>query len=263
MAIEQCFADRHGQCSVDERRHKTDHRPGEKSIYDGQGYVYDFDGNLIQDEGRSFTFNGDDKQTEVRDAYNNVIGQYYYDGSGARVKKVVPSTGETTIFVYDAGAALAAEYSTQTPPSNPTTNYLTTDHLGSPRVVTDAQGQVTGRRDFMPFGEEIGSGVGGRTESLKYSVTSTDRVRKRFTGYEKDDETGLDFAEARMYKSQQGRFTAVDPLLASASATNPQTFNRYTYTGNNPVNLTDPSGLVWCRNAEGAEGGMPFRILCG
>lgn len=108
---------------------------------------------MIQDaEGRSFTFNGDDKQTEVRDAGNNVVGQYYYDGSGARVKKVVPSTGETTVFVYDAGGALAAEYSTVAP-TNPTTSYLTTDHLGSPRVITDACGRVVFRRDFLPFGE--------------------------------------------------------------------------------------------------------------
>ncbi|MGD9562999.1 MAG: RHS repeat-associated core domain-containing protein [Pyrinomonadaceae bacterium] len=76
-------------------------------------------------------------------------------------------------------------------------------------------------------------------------------MRKRFTGYEKDDETGLDFAEARMYQNKHGRFTAVDPLLASASATNPQTFNRYTYTGNNPINYTDPSGLSWCLSNEG------------
>lgn len=79
--------------------------------------------------------------------------------------------------------------------------------------------------------------------TAKYSNLGKDRIRKRFTGYEKDDETGLDFAEARMYQNRHGRFTAPDPLLASASAVNPQTFNRYTYTGNDPVNLTDPSGL--------------------
>lgn len=77
----------------------------------GQGYTYDFNGNIVQDaEGRSFTFNGDDKQTEVRNTSTNaVIGQYFYDGSGARVKKVVPG-GETTIFVYDAGGAPAAVF---------------------------------------------------------------------------------------------------------------------------------------------------------
>lgn len=222
----------------------------------GQGYTYDLNGNLIEDaQGRSFTFNGDDKQTVVRDLSipvppmnpdANVIGRYFYDGSGARVKKVTNT--ETTVFVYDAGGALTAEYSTQTPPSSPTTSYLTTDHLGSPRVITDDNGEVIARRDFMPFGEELGAGVGLRTESLKYSYLGSDRVRQRFTGYEKDDETQLDFAEARMYQNKHGRFTAPDPLLASASATDPQTFNRYTYTGNDPINRTDPSGLTFCKS---------------
>jgi RHS repeat-associated protein len=66
---------------------------------------------------------------------------------------------------------------------------------------------------------------------------------------DRDDETGLDFAEARMYQNRHGRFTAPDPLLASASAADPQTFNRYIYTGNNPANYSDQSGLSWCRNA--------------
>ena len=169
------------------------------------------------------------------------------------MKKVVPSTGETTIFVYDAAGALAAEYSTATPSADPTTAYLTTDHLGSPRVITDDNGEVISRRDFMPFGEELGAGVGARAANQQYSVVGSDNIRQRFTGYEKDDESGLDFAEARMYKNKHGRFTAVDPLLASANGANPQTFNRYIYTGNNPVNHTDPSGLNWCRDSNGIK----------
>jgi RHS repeat-associated protein len=210
----------------------------------GQGYLYDFNGNLIQDaEGRSFKFNGDDKQIEVK-ATNNpsqIIGNYYYDASGARIKKVVGN--ETTVFVYDAGGALAAEYSTATPTTTPTTSYMTTDHLGSPRVITDKNGQVISRRDFMPFGEEIYAGVGGRNTNQKYGTYGSDNIRKRYTGYEKDDETQLDFAEARMYQNKHGRFTAVDPLMASLSPLNPQTFNRYSYVHNNPINDTDPSGL--------------------
>jgi RHS repeat-associated protein len=115
--------------------------------------------------------------------------------------------------------------------------------LGSPRVITDKQGNVINRRDFMPFGEELGANVGQRTEAQKYSNLGADNIRQRFTGYEKDTETQLDFAEARMYQNKHGRFTAVDPLMASANPGNPQTFNRYIYTGNNPINNIDPSGL--------------------
>jgi RHS repeat-associated protein len=93
----------------------------------------------------------------------------------------------------------------------------------------------------MAFGEEIATNVGGRTSTNKYG--QTDSVRQRFTGYQKDDETGLDFAEARYYDDAHGRFTAVDPLLASGKSVNPQTFNRYVYSMNRPLLLTDPTGM--------------------
>jgi RHS repeat-associated protein len=169
------------------------------------------------------------------------VGKYFYDGEGARVKKVVGN--ETTIFVYSNGK-LIAEYSTATPTPNPTTNYTATDTLGSPRVLTDSNGQVKSRRDFMPFGEEIGVNTpqtAGRNSNPQYN--SGDNVRQKFTGYQKDAESNLDFAEARYYNSNHGRFTAVDPLLASGKSSNPQTFNRFVYCLNRPLNYTDPTGL--------------------
>ena len=208
-------------------------------------FHYDKNGNLTQDKGqnnqtRTIIFNGDNKQTQVRDANGNPIGIYFYDGEGKRVKKVVGN--DTTIFVYSSGK-LVAEYTTETPPSNPTTSYTATDMLGSPRVLTNSLGEVVSRRDFLPFGEELYADGTHRTTVGKYSVTGQDSVRKRFTGYEKDIETGLDFAEARMYENRYGRFTAVDPKLASGQSGNPQTFNRYVYTMNRPLILTDSTGL--------------------
>jgi RHS repeat-associated protein len=105
----------------------------------------------------------------------------------------------------------------------------------------------------MAFGEEIANNVGGRTSANKYG--QTDSVRQRFTGYQKDDETGLDFAEARYYNDAHGRFTAVDPLLASGKSVNPQTFNRYVYTMNRPLNHTDPTGM---QVGKQYEGGSPY-----
>ena len=147
---------------------------------------------------------------------------------------------EETIFVYSSNK-LVAEYSTKPPPPDPTTSYTATDMLGSPRVITNALGEVTSRRDFMPFGEQVYSEPTFRPTSLKYNTG--DDVRQKFTGYEKDEETQLDFAEARMYQNKHGRFTAVDPLLASGKSADPQTFNRYVYVLNNPLMLTDPDGL--------------------
>ena len=129
-----------------------------------------------------------------------------------------------------------------TSPVAPTVNYTATDPLGSPRVLTNKQGEVISRRDFMPFGEEIAPGAEThRTAADKYGVG--DGVRQQFTGYERDEETGLDFAEARYYYNNHGRFTAVDPLLASGKSANPQTFNRYAYTMNRPLVFVDPTGL--------------------
>ena len=95
----------------------------------------------------------------------------------------------------------------------------------------------------MPFGEEIAvMAETHRTPSDKYGVG--DSVRQKFTGYERDEETGLDFAEARYYYNNHGRFTAVDPLLASGKSSDPQTFNRYVYVMNSPLRLIDPSGMI-------------------
>jgi len=60
---------------------------------------------------------------------------------------------------------------------------------------------------------------------------------------ERDIETGLDYFGARYYASTQGRFTSADPLLSSGSVYSPQSWNRYSYTGNNPLRYTDPFGL--------------------
>lgn len=74
--------------------------------------------------------------------------------------------------------------------------------------------------------------------------STPDNLRRGYTGYEKDGESGLDFAQARYYNSTHGRFTSVDPLTASASIKNPQTFNRYSYVLNSPYKYTDPLGLL-------------------
>ncbi|MBK6722987.1 MAG: hypothetical protein IPG58_06800 [Acidobacteria bacterium] len=65
------------------------------------------------------------------------------------------------------------------------------------------------------------------------------------TGYERDNETDLDFAQARMYAKSLGRFTTPDPLMASAMRGIPQTWNRYAYVTNCPLTCIDPPGCLW------------------
>jgi RHS repeat-associated protein len=94
----------------------------------------------------------------------------------------------------------------------------------------------------MPFGEQITPDGTYRTANL---YSTADNIRQKFTGYQKDEETNLDFAEARMYENRHGRFTAVDPLLPSGKSANPQTYNRYVYTSNNPITRVDTNGKEW------------------
>jgi RHS repeat-associated protein len=129
--------------------------------------------------------------------------------------------------------------------------WLVADHLDTPRMTVDQTGSLAGvsRHDYLPFGEELTAGAGGRTTAQGYAG---DNIRQKFTGHERDGETGLDYAQARYYGSALGRFTGVDPynpIVDSEREENfrgylgqPQNWNRYTYVWNNPLKYTDPFG---------------------
>ena len=204
------------------------------------GFTYDSAGNIKVDAaGNSYNYDGENRMTSC--AVGGATGSYSYDPEGHRVKKT-DATG-TTVFVYNAGGQLMAEYATQAAQTSGT-SYLTADHLGSTRAVTGQDGTMKARHDYLPFGEEIQAGIGGRTGGLGYVA---DNVRQKFTLYERDIESGLDFAQARQCSTAQGRFTAADPMFVVHLA-QPQSWNRYTYCVNNPVNYRDPTGTVWLTN---------------
>ena len=217
------------------------------------GLPYDAAGNVTNDGLHSYAFDAENKIVKLDN-----VQAYVYDGEGKRVRKLV---GENTRFVYGIGGELLAEYngasgaiekeyvygaSGLTATIEPTngTQYITADHLGSPRIVTNASGAVTLRRDFLPFGEEIATGIGGRSILQGYGASNT--IRQQYTGYERDAESGLDFAQARYYNYNYGRFTSPDPILNTGRADSPQSWNRYAYAFNNPLIFTDPTGLYIC-----------------
>jgi RHS repeat-associated protein len=190
--------------------------------------------------------------------------------------------GVETWSIYGMDGELLAEYPQQVSASSPQKEYgyrngqmlvttqpnggnlnvlwLVTDQLGTPRMVVDKTGSLAGvsRHDYLPFGEEIFAGTGGRTTAQGY--TAADGVRQKFTRKERDIETGLDYFLARYYSSTQGRFTSPDEFTGGpdelyyfaedasenptfyADLTNPQSLNKYQYTYNNPINLTDDDG---------------------
>ena len=118
-------------------------------------------------------------------------------------------------------------------------NWLVTDQLGTPRMVFDQTGSLATmkRHDYLPFGEELSAGTGGRTTAQGYGA---DNIRQKFTLKERDNETGLDWFDSRYYSSAQGRFTGPDSY--GGRLVNPQTLNLYAYVRNNPLKYVDPTG---------------------
>jgi RHS repeat-associated protein len=96
----------------------------------------------------------------------------------------------------------------------------------------------------VPYGETLLAGVGLRTTDLKYeSSEDANNPRQRFTGKERDAETGLDFFGARYFSGAQGRFTTVDPIQYSKQRLlDPQEWNMYAYARGNPLVIMDPTG---------------------
>ena len=199
----------------------------------GAPYVYDAAGNMTNDG----------LNTLVYDAENHAVssssGTYTYDGNGLRVKKV--SGGTTTVYVF-SGSKVIAEYQNGAAPSSPTreyiyggttllakidsagTKYYHQDNLSN-RVVTDSSGNTYAQMGHFPFGESW------------YNVTND---KLTFTTYERDAESGNDYAMARMYISRLGRMSSADPLVGNIA--DPQSLNRYAYVANDPSELVDPSG---------------------
>ena len=199
---------------------------------------YDFAGNQTSDaQSRQFTYDAENRQLTL----NSTAGQYFYDGDGHRVKKVTGSV--TTVFVYNAMGQLSAEYTNDTTPpvGGGGTSYLTSDHLGSTRLVMKSDGTtVKARYDYLPFGEEIPSTIGSRGGVTGYG--GADSTKQKFTQKERDSESGLDYFLARYYSSAQGRFTSVDPENAGADPDDAQSWNGYAYARNNPLLYVDQTG---------------------
>jgi RHS repeat-associated protein len=195
---------------------------------------------------------------------------YTYDADGQRVKRKVSNV--ETWQVYGFAGELLAEYAkqgaatgpqkeygyrngqllvtTELKDGNPNLQWLVTDQLGTPRLIFDKTGSLAGvkRHDYLPFGEEIFADTGGRTTTMGYTPpgnSAADGVRQKFTLKERDSETGLDFFKARYYSTLQGRFTSVDPITGVAKT--PQSWNRYSYTLNNPLKYIDPDGERWAQ----------------
>lgn len=104
------------------------------------------------------------------------------------------------------------------------------DHLGTAQMEFSGGYWPVWKGQFAPFGQELD--------------TQSTLNNYKFTGKERDQESGLDYFGARYYGFSMGRFMSPDPSgLYFADPNNPQSLNLYSYALNNPLKNTDPTGL--------------------
>ncbi len=117
------------------------------------------------------------------------------------------------------------------------------DHLGSIEAITDQYGTILQKMSFDAFGARRKTNWAGEltqaeTETLLAEIGIG--TSRGYTGHEHLDRTGLIHMNGRVYDPTLGRFLSADPLVQAPYFS--QSYNRYTYTFNNPLILTDPSG---------------------
>ena len=161
---------------------------------------------------------------------------YTMDPDRRRVKKTV--AGITTYYLRGADGAVLAEYTGQTLSARyvyagsrriariagDSARYYLADHLGSTRSLVDEEGSVTAAYDYWPYGKVLAS-------------SGAESTHFRFTGHERDAESGLDYMLARSYAYDIGRFLRPDPMQEEYPGISP-----YAYANNNPLKYVDPDG---------------------
>ena len=208
-------------------------------------YTYDAAGNLINDGVLTYNY----------DAENRITGAngytYTYDAAGNRVKKSNGTTG--TLYWYaSVGVIAETDLAGNNPKeyvffngtrvarkdANGQVFYYFSDHLKTATVITDANGNIKSESDYDPWGIE---------RRVVDNFVNTSANTYKFTGKERDNETGLDYFGARYYSSAMGRFMTPDwaakaVAVPYANYGNPQSLNLYSYVQNNPTTLGDPDG---------------------
>jgi RHS repeat-associated protein len=215
------------------------------------GYQYDANGNMTNDGYNTLVYDGENRATSATNG--GASATYTYDGNRLRVQKAVQN-GTTTVYVFSGGSVIA-EYDNGASIASPTreyiyngsqmlakidssgTKYYLKDRL-STRLVTDSSENIVEQHGHYPYGEVWYDGAD----------------KRKFTTYERDAETGNDYALARYYISRLGRFNSTD--LLSGTSDDPQSLNRYAYSRNDPVNRFDPSGNDDIEDCDDADCGV-------
>ncbi len=230
-------------------------------------------GNSSGGQSWGYGYNGRNRLVVVQ-ANGATVGTYTYNALGQRIQKVATMpTAITSRFVYDAASHLIGEYTNSsgrdyiwmddipvatvdTVNSVSMVSYITADHLGTPRVVSNNVGTTIWQWAYTgnTFGELAPVSANGYTLNLRYP------------GQYFDGESGLSNNTNRDYETTTGRYIQSDPLGLSGG------LNTYTYGGNSPLTVVDPLGLYCLQEwqirgiaaaAAGAGGGAFYGRAAG
>lgn len=186
--------------------------------YFATGEMHSVDGTY------NYLYDGLDRRFE--DSWPTAERHFFYAGTSERQIAMEPyQTGEPWIDYVWLGNERVAEIFGGAP------RYFFTDQVGSTVLVADAGGNTMAGwpHKYTAFGMDD-----------PHYVPPTGE-RERFAGKERDPESGMDYFEARHFGSTVGRFVSPDPL--SGAVEDPSTLNKYAYARDNPLSLTDPTGL--------------------
>ncbi len=227
----------------------------------GIGYSFDAAGNRTGDGRITYAYNYRGRLNQVRITNGTLTDTYNFliNGINLRVRKTGPSTvvpQGMRIFVYDDAAKLIGEYDdlgrariehvwledrpvaaitytytgTTTTPTTTTTSYVETDHLATPRLITNASRQKRWTWESAPYGDTVPNENPQALGVYKYNL--------RFPGQYFDSETAHHYNHHRDYESTSGRYVQSDPIGLKGG------WNTYRYANGNPVSGTDSTGLV-------------------
>jgi RHS repeat-associated protein len=171
---------------------------------------------------RVLTYDGltGESDHHLRDLSGQLVREFHFDGAGTWTwhKDWIRRSGGQLVGTVDRQGQLLHAH---------------LDHLGTPRVFTNASGISVRRRHYYPFGEQA-------------VVSGPADINMAFTGHERDENApgtvdDLDYMHQRYYSAQMGRFLSFDPG-ASGRTKVPASWNKYAYARNNPLKFVDPDG---------------------
>jgi RHS repeat-associated protein len=205
---------------------------------DGIVYIWDDNGNLLDDGISLYTYDRADRLSSVFQGSDTYL--FLYNDLGDRLSQTVNGVptnytlniarGLTQVLTDDTSAYL---YGLQRigEVGGIDWSYYQGDAIGSMRQLIDSNSDATMAQSFAPFGAIL-------------SITGDETTNYGFAG-EWTDATSLVNLRARYYAPTQGRFLQRDTW--SGDVETPQTINQFPYVFNNPISLTDPSGnCPWC-----------------